>query len=694
MRNLLQRCGSAYTTELRLLCGHWGYALLHLLWAGVLIYTNWNRDIGSARFAMNDSFGELTTALVSLVALFIAGISASRGRRLRFTALDDTLPTGAEVVLGRWAAALTASLALLSVPLLFILRQGPTASFFAEAPRFLGEALLVLAFSTIAAWWLIHLLGRHNRWSYLLLAGVWVGSSVGLELRDNYEVGLPQLTLLQFARDEHLRYADLWGRLRNENLSLWFNLCYLGLTLGLLALIVLRVQRTRFHRRGVGAAAALLGAVALAAFGGVQYTTVINAMNARIAEDARLHGPPVTSRPIDPERDTPESLYGLPDQAEQITRYDITADLSNPTQPHFSAKLDLYNAGSKPITRFALTLNHDFAITRADLPHTREGDWITLQLPQPLAPRQTLSTTLEYGGALWSGWRVFNDMPQSMFFTDAQGVRLSTAIGWYPLAGVIKLSVGDNTIFGRYHLPADMRLEIKTSDTFPAISNLPQVRANVFEGQQATWMMLFASPELVSAQVGDVRLITARDNLAALQPFAEQYDRVLAAHRRFIPDVPFDGLTVMALDENDGLPFNTPPTPGQLIVLPSRADLFARYENQAGTYDPGAQIIGRAVTHDFWQLGNGEMDNLTFDIASEFLWSYAEARGDSGKVGVTNISRTIVARQLVEQLGDVYREHGDAAVIRALRRLRDVRGDQGMNLEYLGNVIAEAAVAD
>jgi hypothetical protein len=694
MRNLLQRFGSAYITELRLLCKHWGYALLHLLWVGLLIYTGWNRDIGSARFAMNDSFGEVSVAFVSLVSLFIAGISASRGRRLRFAALDDTLPTGAEVVLGRWAAALTAAAALLSVPLLLMLRQGPFASFFAEAPRFLGEALLVLAFSTIAAWWLIHLLGRRSRWSYLLLAGVWVGSSVGLELRDTYEVGLPQLTLLQFARDEHLRYADLWGRLRSENLSLWFNLCYLGLTLALLALIVLRVQYTRFRRRGVGAGAALLGAVALAAFGGVQYTTTLHAMNARIAEDAWIHGPPETSRPIDPERDTPESLYGLPDQAEQITRYDIIADLSNPAQPHFSAKLDLYNAGSEPITRFALTLSHDFAITRADLPHTREGDRITLQLPQPLAPRQTLSMTLEYGGALWCGWRVFNDMPQSMFFTDAQGVRLSTAIGWYPLAGSIKLSVGDSTIFHSYHLPVDMRLEVQTDASFPTISNLPQVSANVFEGRQTIWAMLFASPELASAQVGDVRLVAARDNLAALQPFAEQYDRVLAVHQRFIPDVPFDGLTLMVLDENDGLPSETPPTPGHPIVISSRNQLFFTREALAASYDPGPFFVGRAVTGDFWQLGNGDTDNLTFGAASEFLWSVARAQGDAGKVGVVNAQRNIAAQPLVEQLGDVYRQHGEEAVVRALRRLRDIHGDRGMDLAYLEQVIDEAAVAD
>src|SRR3712207_2253926 len=168
MPSTLRRFGTASAMELRLLCRHWSYALLHLLWAALLIYANRGVDLDTARFELENSFGFASITLISLVTIFVAGASASRVRRQRFELIDETLPTGTEVVLGRAVAVVVAMLPFTAVPLLFALRAGPRASFIEALPIFAGEALITIVTTTAVTWWFVTSTVGHGRWAYLL----------------------------------------------------------------------------------------------------------------------------------------------------------------------------------------------------------------------------------------------------------------------------------------------------------------------------------------------------------------------------------------------------------------------------------------------------------------------------------------------------------------------------------------------
>jgi hypothetical protein len=677
---IVAHLAAAYRMELRLICWHWSYGLLQLLWTALLLYGYGAADLGTARFALEGELGNTTTMLVSLLALFVAGASATRGQRTRFAPFDATLPTGSEVLLGRWLAVVTALLGFTVQPLLLALRQGPLESALLALPRYLGQALLIIAVVSLVAWGLMSLLGRWGRWVYLLLVGGWLGLNVGLSLRANLDFNTPQLELLRFASPDVMDYAELWGRLRSDGLPTWFNAFYLGLLLLLLASLVAVVQRHRLRHRPLLAGLVALLACGLATSSAVSYASAMDSLNARIASAPQASVEPTVD---------PNNPADLASQPERIVSYELDADLRDLAQPQFNATLELENGGNAALNSFRLTLHHDLAISEASLPFTRDGDFLTMQLPTPLAPGQRLSLNLRYGGSLWMGFTGFQGKPMPVFFSDRRGLRLSTAAGWYPLAGHVPLTLAlnDNTFVRPYHLPAAMRLTATTAEGMPVAMNLPQVGPNRFAAEGVSWALLLASPELAVSETGDMRLIAARHDMAALRPFAEQYTRVFAAHQRFLPDVPLRQLTVIALDENFGLPSETPPTAGQPVVVASRSTLFWSLRDERSL----ANITSTPVTNDVWQLAGALPDTAAANAASLFLFTVAQANGDLAQVGILPEHDTAVAWPLVAQLGDLLRQQGDAAVIRALGRLRTATQDEANDVETLSRLIAEAA---
>ena len=167
-------------TELRLLVFNWIYPVLHLIWIILLISMFVGRDDRSAQALLETTLGRLSIGLISLVGLFLAGISASRSERVKFFDLEESFPTDFEVIAGRWLAGTCALLLFLIEPLALAVRQGPLASLMDELPAFLSEAGLTIAFTTALAW---ALLSRVKGWSLVLSCiGCWL---VGLSTRAN-----------------------------------------------------------------------------------------------------------------------------------------------------------------------------------------------------------------------------------------------------------------------------------------------------------------------------------------------------------------------------------------------------------------------------------------------------------------------------------------------------------------------------
>ncbi len=166
-RSCLSARFAAYRLELRLTCWQWGYAALLLIWSAFIVASFGSYAHRTPQSLLLSTLPLSTVPFISIGVLFLAAISASRPQRSHFDALEWALPTGAEVVIARWLALVTAILPLLLAPLGVALVSGTLAAFLGALPTFLLETLVVLAFTAVLVWLIATFVGI-KRWMYPL----------------------------------------------------------------------------------------------------------------------------------------------------------------------------------------------------------------------------------------------------------------------------------------------------------------------------------------------------------------------------------------------------------------------------------------------------------------------------------------------------------------------------------------------
>lgn len=679
MASAWRRFTAAYRMELRLLCLHWSYPVLHLLWAALLIYMFMGRDLGSARYALEHDIGHTAIPLVSLIALFVGGSSATRSQRVRFSALEETLPTGFEVVLGRWLAGVTGLMGAMITPLALAGLQGPASSFREALPVFLLEALISVAFSASIAWWLASLLGM-RRWLFPLLAGGWL---LFLWAPDQYYGGAvyPALRLLDFMDRNDGRYQELWGRTLEGPLPLWFDLFYVGLVLGLLGLIAWRIGSHRLRMRSVPAGLTAGMGFLLALVSGTQYIATIHEWQAVVDADR--------NRLLEASR-TPLSAAAA---ATAVDQYELTADLTEPASPRFTADLLLRNQGDQPVTSLTLALHQNLRVEQSSLPTKRQGHRLVVNLEQPLAPGATIPLRIEYSGTIQVFDISLNSSPSLVFFTRETGVRLAPAAGWFPQPELRWMQVMDADVYmGSFGVdempmaasmavaakqapsvaPFSMQLTVKGPPGWNFISNLPMTGPGTFAGKQATWATLIGSPRLEVESIGNVTMAGARADLPTLRPLVKTHQEMMAQIARFLPESQPEGLLVM-LDDGAGIPRWTPPTDRMAMLQFRRLDLQHQLVNlkyfvvEPMLTDLLTMSRGDGSTVEDWHLREG--------IAS-FMAAAYQYRGDAAKmlqaldVAQTGADERDPAVDLARSFGELYAQGGESAVVRVLARIQ------------------------
>jgi len=657
MTDLARRVVRAWRTELRLLCFHWTFPVLHLLWAALLLYTFRAWVGATAEAALSGELGNLTIGAVSLVSLIVGAVSASRSARTRFDDLEQTYPTGAEVLVARWLATVTALLTTLIVPLALALRVGPVDSFTRTVPRYLLAATITYAFAGAIGWCAVVWLGN-RRWIYPVLAAGWVAVSPISRIMTG---GRGISSLLDFTRMNDAEYQELWGRFLAGDLPALFNRFYAGLALGVLALAVLLTQQRRTRRLPVLAGTLVLAGLAFALTGGMRYHSLLTEWGAEaVAMDfsGRERAEVATDREV-------------------IDAWAIDADLRDLARPRFDARLVLRNAGSEPISDATLTLYHDLVVVDSSLPVTRDGDQLTLALPEPLAPGATTEVRLTYEGAFAVYVRYQQGKPQLTYFAGPGGVRLLPAVGWYPLAGVRGL--GDlNRFESQAHAPAVFRLTVHVPAGYGVTSNLPPVGDGVFAADRATWAYLIAAPRLRTAQVGRVTVAAPDSLLPRARAYAARFDATLDRLTPFFPTVQIDGLTFALLDGMPGYVPETPAADQQILIVfdPDQIDILDL------SLEMDAQYFGSRVLNSLWTAAIGAPVDpdaerwfapWTLDL---FLWAYAREEGDPDKIAATidaygrslpggDNGSKLPARALL----DIYRQRGNAGIQAVIDRL-------------------------
>lgn len=693
MVSTIRRFTAAFRMELRQLCLHWAYLALHGVWAALLYSLQGGMDLGTARSALEGNLRTTSFLLLSLAALFTAAASASRGRNTRFAVLEDALPTGAEVMFGRWLAVVTALGAALLTPVIMASLQAPGQPFLqallAGAPVFLLEGCLLLAFAAAGGWWLAQLWGG-QRWLHPIMVAGWLGVLTLPEISRQ-----PATELFAFMLRDPVSYEELWGRLPH-GLSLWFDLFYVGLSILLLALTVLSHQWYRLRRITLGTPATVLLGAAVALAGMVNYTQVLKEQETLYLADFNHYTQSL-------------QVSAFPwDVPEAVDRYELTVDMSDPEDPEFHARLTLRNRGSEPLEFFHLTLNYRLEVVAAEFPFEREGDFITLLLPRPLVPGETLSLALTYRGNILmymnnpSDWGL--DPREDMrrlkpaFFTTKQGVRLTTAAGWYPLAGRVwynnllgykqpglagaeaPVGLGEEAgVPGGWPYssrlvflpPAAFQLKVTAPARMTVTSNLPVTGPNEFEAPSAGWVFLFASPNLQQESVGRVTIVAPRDDLPAIRPLVPEFDKALYEMARFFPDLEIDGVFLAVLDRLDGIPshrpMSIPPVDQRLnVYVPDRVSLTGPKPRPLWS---GYDSVILPLVADAWFLGGNpsagdpERSNSLQAIAEFFQMRMIG--------GVENLFFPSQPSHLATALEELYLAKGEAAAVRLLNRLRE-----------------------
>jgi hypothetical protein len=660
MSERFDRFFKAYRVELRLLVLHWSYFLLHILLMLLLLYfaQEWVRG-HTALGVLETTLGRLAIGLVSLVGLFAAGLGASRAARTKAAELEWTLPTGVEVTLGRWLAGVTALLGFLVEPILIAALQGPPSSLLAGLPTFIGEATLTLAFTTAGAWWLARLIPL-GRWSYPLLAGGWLAFLVGPTMLVNI---FPSVSLFNFMRQGVMSYhSELWRRVAYGDVWLWFNLFYAGLLFLFLGLLLWQEARRRFRRPSLPGGMLVLGALALAIFAGLNYIIPIRQIQAAT---------PVTPPPL------PSPVVG----GIQVKGYDLTLDLSEGDQVAVEAALTVRNTGEAPLQRFDLELDPDLEVVAAtsegtEVSFSQEKATLWLDLPTVLDPGEQRTVALRYGGPIWDVY-LDDGVPVAEVFVHPRGVSLSPLVAWYPRLP------GDGPQMGRKGPEQTgkispqsyrFRLALEGTGDLRFGSNLPVAGPDLFLSEDAAWVYLVGSPYLVTEEVGDVRLITAREDLEQVRRLITVYTDALAHLQRFMPGVPVEGMTIMVL-ESGVLPNATPPSDGRVVVVLGRYVLHDL--NSADAYD--FPMIWDALLYDLWRLGGGALDGgVAWPVrqTAVFLWMHYGCEGDvvcieeTVEAAYSQMSPDYRERYLPAILLDIYEAEGEEAIVEILRQFR------------------------
>lgn len=639
---------AAFGLELRLIVRHWSYWLVNALYAAFFVSSLGDlSQMFTARENLLGGFSRSVTALICLIALYLAGFSAGRARRNRFDALEGAFPTNAEVLIGRCLAVAAACLSFLIAPLAIAFVGGPLASFWLGAPTFILECVLVILFTT-GLIWLIEATVGIRRWMFPLLSIIWLGGTTLPIILQVNGLPVPGAGLLNFGRGGYGSYSELWGRLQMGGLPVLFNAFYVAIIGLIFGVIVWRITKLRSYRRSQVALAVMSAAGVFALGTAVAYAAEVARTNAQIMAEYSIinNGFTVVVN-------TKDAVFPA-DAPYAATGYDLTLDVA---AQRVNAQMEIVNQSDAPVTTLELTLYRQFEVTEASLPFERQDDVLRFTLPEALAPGEAIQIALTYQGALWkfepSGYGGAPPEPVGGFLRP-DGVYLPYSAGWYPVPGRFSLS-GLSTLFARPEQPARFQVTIENSGDLKFASNLVRESDEnaVFSSEGATWVELLGAPRLEKQQIGAVTVYAGADAIDNFVAAAEAvYAPTMEHLGRFFPDNTNTAhLTLRSGDRITSSPMTlwtgTPPTAeGLNAVVELRVanhlveSPLEEYRNV--TYALLLQLFGE------YRLDRRGATPL-IDNVGLFLWAHRKANGDPARM------RSIVEAGIEEgQLARMY----------------------------------------
>ena len=663
--NMWCRFRAIYKMELRLLCWNWGYPTLFVATAALLVFTGMRLGMGTGAAVLESDVGRVSIGLLSLASLFVTGASTSRGERVRFQPLEGAYALGPEQFLAKWLAVWTALMGFLVIPVTMAIIQGPARSVWGSLPGYVAEFAITMAFTTSAVAWLVDWLGM-RRWVYPLVAAAWLSFTMVQRMMGRVSLHLGGLGLLDFMRLSQPTYTEIWGDPLYGRLSLWFELFYLGLSLFFISMALWRYQVTRTHRRPIVAGGILTLAVAATLAGAVPYIHQVLYWN-HLGQDARAFADQTLGSGTSPIS-----------AATAVQAYDLRVDVTDPEYLHVRGTVSIRNQSAEPRSDFILTLNHTLQVIKTDVKYERKGDMVVLHLSVPLKPGEVQAIAMEYEGKVWAIVDGVN--PSLPYFTATDGVRLAPLAGWYPLAGI----VGINPRGGSYsHAPASFKMRIEGPPGWAFATNLPIMANGKFEASASPWVFLAGSPRLVVETQQHVTLVAARDDLAAVRPWATEYSKAFESILPFFPNARVRGATLLVMDPGDGLLPSPDPVDGQLVLVAGRRTLTS----VGHRFTPN--VVVQSLTNAMWRLSGGWTNLPVQESIGSFLLAFVENNGAPAGISA---AANLKGDALAQALAGLYEQQGSQAVAKVFSRLlQEPNAVSGLNTDQVRDWMRKAA---
>ncbi len=675
MRNIMGRFWATYILDLRLTCLHWGYILFWVVWSGFIINTYIKDDYQSAPMIFN-----LVLGFIGLVGMFLTGIQASRAQRNRFDKLEVILPSGVEVLLARWLAVITALWGLMIAPL-FVLMTMPAGRL--EPSFVIINLLLILvttAFATGLIWLIQNTIGI-RRWMYPLFGVFWIAGGMLPNMLSNDRLPLPGIGLFNFMTMNQSVNTTLWGDLSQRPFTLLTLLFYIGIV-GLFAGIMLwRTIASRFHRRSPFIIMLTIVALGVIVFAGSSYTAQVHAANQQVITE-------------DQHQESYIDQMLLPaDMPFEVTAYNVTFTPGTPSQ--LAVEMDVLNRGEAPLTELTFSLYHQFEITNASLPFTRNRDILTLTLPQAFVSGESTRMSVSYQGNIDFLERRLGRPPEATYFIRPEGVNLACAALWYPIPG--KLLPNYTQYDSNYYAvptclldrPTAFHLTITDRGMLQYASNLTQVNDTTFVSEGTTWVQLIAAQNLETTTEGSITLVSTSEQYKRVQILVNQhYLPALEHFQRFFPETQHLQVVALELAADSWSQWDTYPATQESLVAfiaPRRFD-FTPPGTQGEYYNLGQPLLSSIF---------GTEANILTENIIYFLWIHYLTRGDteymkilldSGLPAGGTFRYTSIpyeeTYQIAFMLYDVYVSQGEPALIDTIHEMR-------VQMEMLRDLSAE-----
>ncbi|MBP8858369.1 MAG: hypothetical protein KBG60_10120 [Anaerolineaceae bacterium] len=189
---------------------------------------------------------------------------------------------------------------------------------------------------------------------------------------------------------------------------------------------------------------------------------------------------------------------------------------------------------------------------------------------------------------------------------------------------------------------------------------------------------MIGSPRLVVEQVGDITLITSRADLEQARGLASVFEDPLRKITPFFPDAKVQGLILMVLGEEGGLPGRTPPAAGYPLVVTPRYSPA----NMSATLSSSRQFVIKTLLTDLWSLSGGELDpeyggavtslERAFQAVVGFMEIYVREDGNPERMQALIQSDAQMQGGVDEDrlaLLEIYRQGGQEAVKNVLNQM-------------------------